>query len=98
MNIYKIITSKGDPVLFDDTEVEKVVEGLRTGSGFKLKQGIINNPNFIIDIIPVPKEKVKLDYSLGGGETEFEFDPLEDLFRGSFLAEKLLENKTKKLN
>lgn len=103
MNRYKIMTSNGkDPIYFDDTEIEDVLNGIEFKRIFKIKQAFVN-PSFIVSIQKVEAEKVRMggEYNpvtgnmQGGKMEELGFDELEDMFSGTPLQ---LEDKNKKLN
>lgn len=102
MNRYKIIMSKGSDILFDDTEVAKVISGIKTKNPTRLKQALFN-PAFYVQIVKVDPEKMRVggEYNpvtgtmQGGRMEELGFDELEDMFSGTPLQ---LEDKNKKLN
>lgn len=47
---YKIIMSRGEPLLIDAEEMPKVIEAMQGGKPCKVKQGIFN-PSFYVEII-----------------------------------------------
>ncbi len=47
---YKIIMSKGDPIKIEVDELDKVIQGIKTGQPVIIRQGIFN-PSFYVSII-----------------------------------------------
>lgn len=58
MKFYKIVLSNKEELEIDETEFDKVLAGLGSGSFVKIKQGLFN-PSFVVMVIPIKKEPSK---------------------------------------
>ena len=59
MKFYKIVLSNKEEFEIDETEFNKVLAGLNSGSFVKIKQGIFN-PSFVVMVVPIKKETEKV--------------------------------------
>lgn len=107
---YEIVLSTKDRIKCDADELWRVLEGIKTGSPVKLRQGLFN-PSYYVSIVLDEKrngdftEKVfgvlksnrqALDYHDGKGLQRLpEFKALADIFAGTSLK---LPDGTKRLN
>ena len=55
MKFYKIVLSNKEEFEIDETEFDKVLAGLGSGSFVKIKQGLFN-PSFVVMVVPIKKE------------------------------------------
>lgn len=55
---FKVILSTKTEVQCDRDEIQRVIEGIKTGSIIKLKQGLIN-PSFIVAIVEDEKRRME---------------------------------------
>lgn len=57
---YKAILSSKDEIKCDHDEIENIINGIRTGSMIKLRQGIIN-PSFLVAVIEDTERRADLE-------------------------------------
>jgi hypothetical protein len=95
---YYIVLSTKDTIKIDSDEIRRVIEGIKTGSIVKIRQGIIN-PSFFVSIVDDHKRnnefasevknilnhnRFQLEYGSGEHIKMLpEYRPLKDIFEAS---------------
>lgn len=98
---YEVVLSTKDRIKCDAGELSKLVEGIKSGSMIRLKQGLVN-PSFIVTITldeertskfahsvydVLKNNRQAVDYNGGAGQLKLpEFRPLNDIFEGVSLV------------
>ena len=99
---YEVILSTKDRIKCDSDELKRVIDGIKSGSMIKIRQGFIN-PSFIVTIVMDDqrfgdiREKIQgslrdnrqaLEYHQGKGLRDLpEFKKLQDIFSGTRLSD-----------